>query len=97
MGLLKTSLFRIGDVTLTSTYSDSYQFLLAMLVEARKHARLSQAQLAARLNKPQSFVSKFERGERRLDVIELLSVCQMLEADPHDLIQRLEERLRYVR
>ncbi|WDH51183.1 helix-turn-helix transcriptional regulator [Pseudomonas chlororaphis] len=74
---------------MTSTYSDSYQLLLALLFEARKEAKLTQTQLSERLGKPQSFVSKYERGERRLDVIELIEVCKQLEADPHKIMQNL--------
>jgi transcriptional regulator with XRE-family HTH domain len=67
--------------------------MLELLIDARKQAQLTQTQLAAQLRKPQSFVSKYERGERRLDVIELLDVCQRLGADPHKLIRRLESQL----
>ncbi|MEO4017538.1 helix-turn-helix domain-containing protein [Pseudomonas rossensis] len=75
---------------MTSTYSDSYQLLLLLLVEARKKAKLTQTLLSERLGKPQSFVSKYERGERRLDVIEFLKVCKQLEADPYKIMHRLE-------
>jgi len=64
--------------------------LLELLLEARKSAELTQEQLAKRLGKPQSFVSKYERGERRLDVIELLQVCKQVGIDPHSIIQALE-------
>ncbi len=60
-----------------------------MLIDARKKAGLSQAQLAKRLAKPQSFVSKFERGERRLDVIEFKSVAQALGLDALRALRRL--------
>ncbi|HCT6680371.1 TPA: helix-turn-helix transcriptional regulator [Pseudomonas aeruginosa] len=64
--------------------------MLELLIDARKRAQLSQAQLAVRLRKPQSFVSKYERGERRLDVIELLHVCHEVGTDIHEMIRRLE-------
>ena len=48
---------------------------LALLKGARKAAGLTQAQVAGRLKKPQSFVTKYENGERRLDVLEFLSVA----------------------
>ena len=64
--------------------------MLELLLEARKSAELTQEQLAKRLGKPQSFVSKYERGERRLDVIELLQVCKQVGVDPHGIIQALE-------
>ncbi|MGV8920802.1 MAG: helix-turn-helix domain-containing protein [Pseudomonas sp.] len=74
-----------------SIYSDSYQSLLKQLFDARKKAGLSQAAFSERMNKPQSFVSKYERGERRLDVIEFLEVCQQLGADPHEIIKKMAE------
>ena len=92
MGLLKLSFFLTGDAALTSIYSDSYQLLLELLVSARRNSALTQTQLADRLGRPQSFVSKYERGERRLDVIELIQVCRAVGADPHQIVQVLVER-----
>jgi ribosome-binding protein aMBF1 (putative translation factor) len=60
-----------------------------LLVEARQEASLSQAQLSARLKRPQSFVSKYERGERRLDVIEFGEVARALGIDPAKLLAKL--------
>lgn len=74
---------------MTSTYSDSYQLLLTQLLAARKNAGFTQTMLSERLSKPQSFVSKYERGERRLDVIEFLEVCQLLGADPHQIVRKI--------
>ena len=65
--------------------------LLRLLIEARKSAKLTQHDVAARLARPQSFVSKYERGERRLDVVEYFRVSQMLGADPHELLRVLDE------
>lgn len=62
-----------------SAHSDAYRTMLRVLVEARHGAGLSQAQLAGRLGKPPSFVGKYELGERRLDVIELLVILRTLE------------------
>ncbi|EOD8830951.1 TPA: helix-turn-helix transcriptional regulator [Pseudomonas aeruginosa] len=89
LGLLRSSSFHCGRPSLTSTYSDSYQLLLTLLIQARKNARVTQAELALRLDKPQSFISKYERGERRLDVVEFLHVCEQICADPHEIIQKL--------
>lgn len=49
--------------------------LLEALKQMRLDAQLTQADLARRLGKPQSYVSKYESGERRLDIIELQEVC----------------------
>jgi transcriptional regulator with XRE-family HTH domain len=61
-----------------SQHSDRYKQLRNRLFEQRKRMGITQAQLSARLGKPQSFVSKYETGERRLDVIELLDVARAL-------------------
>lgn len=72
-----------------SIYERSYQTLLRLLVQARKEAGLTQQQLATNLRRPQSFVSKIENGERRLDVVEFLTICRHVSADPHQLIEQL--------
>ncbi len=58
-----------------SIYSAEYQQLCALLRELRRDAGLTQVQVAERLEMPQSFVSKYESGERRLDVVELRHVA----------------------
>lgn len=77
---------------MTSIYSNSYQLVLNLMRKARKQANLTQIQLAVLLDKPQSFVSKYERGERRLDIVEFLEVCHRLGADPHKIINELERQ-----
>lgn len=72
-----------------SIYSQSYRTLLARITQARKEAGISQAGLAERLGRPQSFVSKLESGERRIDVIEFLQVAHLIGFDPCALIQDL--------
>ena len=62
-------------------------------MEARKKANLSQVELALRLKRPQSFVSKYERGERRLDVIEFRQVAVALGIDPIRLLRKLYEEI----
>lgn len=59
-----------------------YKVVGAALVSARERAGLTQKQLAGRLRKPQSFVSNYERGQRRLDILELLKIVEALRADP---------------
>lgn len=63
--------------------------LQEMLIEARHHAGLTQVELAARLRRPQSFVSKYETGERRLDVLELIEVAEALRADAVEIVRAL--------
>ena len=59
------------------------------LVRKRRGAKLTQKQLAEKLKKPQSFVSKYEKGERRLDVIEFLEISRLLGASPQDIVDML--------
>ncbi len=60
-----------------STHSARYRRLLARLREARLDAGLTQAEVAKALRRPQSFVSKCESGERRVDVIELQDLARL--------------------
>jgi transcriptional regulator with XRE-family HTH domain len=66
--------------------------LRRLLAQARQNAGLTQVALAKKLGRPQSFVSKFERGERRLDVIEFLDVARALNVDPARIVVDLERR-----
>ncbi len=58
-------------------YSDEYQKFLGQLKRARKEAGMTQVKVAAILGKPQSFVSKCESGERRVDVVELAEFARI--------------------
>jgi transcriptional regulator with XRE-family HTH domain len=75
-----------------SVFTGRYERFRALMVAARRKAGLTQLALAERLRRPQSFVSKYERGERRLDVVEFLEVAAVLDADPHELIRELLEK-----
>jgi transcriptional regulator with XRE-family HTH domain len=59
-----------------------YKHVGDALAAARDRAGLTQAQLARLLRKPQSFVSSYERGQRRIDVLELLRIVEALRDDP---------------
>jgi len=72
-----------------SIYSAEYQQLCALLRQLRRAAGLTQAEVAERLNVPQSFVSKYESGERRLDVIELRHVAEALGATLEKVVSEL--------
>ena len=59
----------------SSIFTQRHQGFIAFIASVRKAAGVTQVELAERLGKPQSFVSKVERGERRLDVIEFCEVA----------------------
>jgi transcriptional regulator with XRE-family HTH domain len=65
--------------------AEHYKIVGACLASARRRANVTQQELAARLGKPQSFVSEYERGQRRVDVVELLVISRALGIDPLDL------------
>ena len=74
--------------------NDTKRILLReMLISQRKEKNLTQAELAERLNKPQSFVSKYESGERKLDAIELIEVLQSLACSPSMFIDNYCKRI----
>jgi len=62
---------------LANVYSEAYGRFLIRLREARRQANLTQEQVAKRLKRPQSFVSKCESGERRVDVVELAALAKL--------------------
>jgi transcriptional regulator with XRE-family HTH domain len=73
-----------------SVFSPAYRRLREWLVDARRARGLTQAQLADLLGRPQSFVSKYERGERRLDFVEVLEISTALNVDACDLVGELQ-------
>jgi transcriptional regulator with XRE-family HTH domain len=77
---------------LKSIYDAAYQALISLLVKARNDADMTQQQLADKLGRPQSFVSKIENSDRRLDVIEFIEVCRLLGADPYALLKQIEAK-----
>jgi transcriptional regulator with XRE-family HTH domain len=76
---------------LKSVHSEKYARFLKVMVGARQEAGLTQQQLANVLRKPQSYVSKYERGEKRLDVIEFLDISSALKMDASDVVDALKE------
>ena len=66
-----------------------YICLRELLIEARKSAGLSQAAVAGKLGRPQSYVADIERNERRLDVIEFLALAEALDCDPMKIIAKV--------
>jgi transcriptional regulator with XRE-family HTH domain len=62
------------------------------MIGARKTAGLTQRELAKRLRRPQSFVAKYEGGERRVDVVEFIEICRAMETDPNKLLKVLIQR-----
>ena len=79
MGLLEESFSIIERLSMPGSLgTPRYKSLMGKLASLRKQAGMTQSQLAKKLGKPQSFVAKYEGGERRLDVIEFVDVVKAL-------------------
>lgn len=72
-----------------SVHSDVQNAFCDLMILARKKAGLTQQELATRLSKPQSFVAKYEGGERRIDVVEFIAICGALSADSAEIVRKL--------
>ena len=68
-----------------------YKQLSHFLIKKRLDAGITQSELALKISKPQSFVSKYESFERRLDVIEFIDICVALNMSPSFLLKEFEE------
>jgi transcriptional regulator with XRE-family HTH domain len=77
----------------TADYTAAYALLRELLKKAREAKGISQSQLAKKLDVPQSYVSKYETGERRLDLVETLEVCVALDTDTANFIREFQKRV----
>lgn len=85
---------RLGSLTWSvgrTIYSRDHQRLVAILRSLREQAGLTQVELATRLKRPQSFVSKYEAGQRRLDLVELKQIAEALGSSVVAVVRRWEK------
>lgn len=75
-------------------FGGDHRHLVELIVEARKKAGLTQTELADRLGRDQTFVSIIERGQRRVDVLEFVSIAEALGHEPEVLFARLLKGIR---
>jgi transcriptional regulator with XRE-family HTH domain len=76
----------------TTLGSKRHKILIALLIERRKAAGMTQAQLADRLGKSQSFIARLESGQRRVYVVELLELAEVLGFDAGEVVAAVRER-----
>jgi hypothetical protein len=76
-----------------SISSHEYDIFRRFMIAARKEAQLTKQSLAKSLQKPQSFVAKYENGDRRLDVVEFLIVTRVVGVDPCALLSKIEQQI----
>jgi transcriptional regulator with XRE-family HTH domain len=78
-------------------FGGGHPHLVAVLSDAREKSGLTQAQLAERVGKDQTFISIIERGQRRVDVMEFVALANAMGADPTrlfaDVMKRLPEKI----
>lgn len=80
------------EVGMGARQDSRYLALVSLLRRSRRGKRLTQAAVARRVGRPQSFVSKVEAGARRLDPIELVDLCAALGVSACELVLRIEAR-----
>jgi transcriptional regulator with XRE-family HTH domain len=76
-----------------SLFTPDYAILLKLLRDTRRASGISQEQLATHLGVGQSIVSKWERGEARLDIIQLRTICLAMGTDLKTFIRRFEKQI----
>lgn len=76
-----------------SLHTPEYEYFRSLLVLARETAGMTQTEVSIKLSKPQSFVAKYEGGERRLDVIEFVDVCKALGVTPETILAKLKAKI----
>jgi len=72
--------------------SETYEQFNRLLIKERRRVGLSQQEVADRLGRPQTYVSKCERGDRRMDVVEFLEMAEVIGFDPVAFIKKLSSR-----
>jgi transcriptional regulator with XRE-family HTH domain len=76
-----------------SIFTPEQEKLSQLLRQIRLGAGLRQIDLAEKLSQPQSFISKYESGERRLDLLEVRQICQAVGISLLEFVERLEQTL----
>lgn len=87
------SLDCLNKSKMKTIFSTQYHLLRQTMITARKKANLTQTMVAQAINKPQSFVAKYENGERRLDIIEFVQIAHVIGIDPCEIIRKIEKEM----
>ena len=75
-----------------TSHQDRHELLAQLLRDLRIRANLTQTEVAVAMDKPQSYVSKYENSERRLDMVELADLCKVLDVSLPELAASFMER-----
>ena len=76
-----------------SAFSDAHQILVERLTAARKQTGMKQEELAALIGKDQSYISNIERGQRRVDVLEFVTLARAIGVNPVNLFSDIVSNL----
>lgn len=76
----------------SSMHTERYEQFRNLLIKKRKDVGLTQSVIAERLSKPQSYVSKYEKGERRVDLIELIDISEAIGIDPAIILAEITSK-----
>jgi transcriptional regulator with XRE-family HTH domain len=76
-----------------SIYSSEYSLFIEALRKAREEKGLTQTEVADRLGQTQSFVSKVERSERRIDIVELRAFCAAIDTNFTAFVAQMDREL----
>jgi len=77
-----------------SLHSRQYTIFRELLTQARENVEMTQVQVATKLGKPQSYVSKYESGDRRLDVTEFVQIADILSLNISDFLEQYRAKAR---
>ena len=75
-------------------WSARQEFLCKLLRTLRKESNQTQVQLAQKIKRRQAYVSKYELGERRLDLLEIYDICNACGVTLAELVERIEPELK---
>ena len=74
-------------------HAPDYKKFVELLVLARRNQRMTQRELARRLQKPPSYIGKIEKCERRVDLIEFLAICGAMNLEPAVFLAHLAQKI----
>jgi transcriptional regulator with XRE-family HTH domain len=93
MSFMPDLAINLAELELARTLrSKRYKALIGLVVARREAAGMTQSALAARLGKSQSFIARLESGQRRITVVEFMTLAKILRFDPYKVISTLEKQ-----
>ena len=78
---------------MSNIYEPCYKIFVECLRDFRAQSRMTQQELASLLNCPQSYISKYEQGQKRLDIVEIRRICNVLGVSLTEFASEYETRL----